>query len=160
MHVAVSPLSLRDTWSGWLASRPWDLFVTLTSSKRTHPEALHKRFRHCLHLVSDDLYGRAVTRRGTPIEYVTGMERHRSGWPHSHHLVRMPGVDISDPAQFSLEHWQKRLSETGGWVWLSVPRSQGDVVGYVTKYVTKEGDLVLSDNLSPCEDPYPSLLLR
>lgn len=151
--------SLRDAWSEWLSHRPWDLFATLTADGRSHPEALHKRFRYCVHKISDDLYGRAQTRIACPIEYVNGIERHKSGWPHSHALLRMPGVDMRDPSQFSLAYWQRFMSDTGGWAWLSVPRGQGDVVGYVTKYVAKEGDLAFSDNLSPVVDPTPQLAL-
>src|SRR6185437_13212033 len=97
-RVAV-PTPLRDAWSEWLSRRPWDLFLTLTSDHRTHPEALHKRFRYCVHMISDELYGRRETRRrGTPIEYVNGIERHKSGWTHSHALLRVPGVDLEDRA--------------------------------------------------------------
>jgi hypothetical protein len=149
--------SHRDAWSGWLALRPWDLFLTLTSDHRTHPEALHKRFRWYVHKISDELYGRSVTRRGCPIEYVNGIERHKTGWPHSHALLRLPDVDLADRAQFSLAEWQRFMTETGGWCWLSRPRSQGDVTSYVTKYVVKDGELVLSDNLSPAIDPNPQL---
>lgn len=154
--VVVSP-TLRGAWSEWLSQRPWDLFLTLTSDHRTHPEALHKRFLYCVHQMSDELYGRSVTRRGTPIEYVNGIERHKSGWPHSHALLRFPGVDLADPLQLNLAAWKKRIDETGGFSWPSRPRQQGDVVSYVTKYVTKDGELVLSDNLSPAVDLRPAL---
>jgi hypothetical protein len=154
----LSNQAVRDAWTDWLASRPWDLFVTLTSEHRSHPEALHKRFRYVSHKVSDDVYGRGVTRKGrSPIEWVNGIERHKSGWPHSHALLRLPGVDMKDPTQFSLAYWQEWITNTGGWAWLSVPRVQEDVTSYVTKYVTKDGDLVLSPNLSPVFDPTPRL---
>jgi hypothetical protein len=148
---------MRDVWAQWLSARPWDLFLTLTSDHKTHPEALHKRFRYCVNNICDELYGRATRRKGNPIEYVAGIERHKSGWPHSHALLRMPGVDLADRYQFSLAHWQEWISGTGGWAWLSVPRAQTDVVSYVTKYVLKEGDLILSDNLSPSVDRTPRL---
>lgn len=89
---------------------------------------------------------------------MNGIERHKSGWPHSHALLRVPGVDLSDREQLSLADWQARISATGGWSWLTRPRDQVDVTSYVTKYVTG-GDLVLSDNLSPAFDPTPPLRL-
>ena len=151
-------LEAREGWNVWLSSRPWDLFVTLTSDHRTHPEALHKRLQYCCNTMCDELYGRAVRRkRRNPIEYVNGIERHKTGWPHSHALLRLPGVDVSDREQFSLAEWQKWITGTGGFAWLSPPRSQGDVVSYVTKYVTKDGELALSDNLSPAVDRTPPL---
>lgn len=149
---------LRDAWGAWLASRPWDLFLTLTSERRTHPEALHKRFRYCVHKISDELYGRARTRRGTPIEYVNGIERHKSGWPHSHALLRVPGVDLADPRQLNLVRWQKFICDTGGWCRLERPISSADTTRYVTKYVTKDGELALSPNLSPAVELTPALL--
>ena len=160
----VSALNLRlsrraaESYAQWLSGRPWDLFVTLTSDHRTHPEALHKRFRYCVMQMSDALYGRSQTRRACPIEFVNGIERHKSGWPHSHALLRFPGVDLSDPAQFGLAEWQARVTESGGWSWLTRPRVQSDVVSYVTKYVTKEGDLLFSAQFSPLLDPLPDLL--
>jgi hypothetical protein len=110
--------------------------------------------------MSNELYGRSRTRRSCPIEYVNGLERHKSGWPHSHALLRFPDVDLSDRDQFSLAEWQQRVTDTGGFSWLSRPRNQGDVVGYVTKYVTKDGALELSPNLSPAVDVRPSLCLN
>ncbi len=150
--------TLRESWAEWLSQRPWDLFLTLTSEHRTHPEALHKRFCWYRNQMSDELYGRSVTRRCNPIEFVNGIERHKSGFPHSHALLRLPNVDLAERSQFSLADWQQRMSKTGGWAWLSRPRDQADVTSYVTKYVTKDGELVLSDNLSPAVDPLPSLL--
>ena len=134
-----------------MGHRPWDLFLTLTSSRRTHPEALHKRFRYCTHKIADHLYGRHWERRGQGVEYVCGMERHKSGWPHSHALLRMPNIDLADANQFNLGYWQKFIGETGGHCWLERPKNQGDVVAYTTKYVLKEGDIILSENLNPLE---------
>lgn len=145
------PAGLRDAWAEWLGHRPWDLFLTLTSARRTHPEALHKRLRYCCHSISDFLYGKHWERRGKGVEWVCGMERHKSGWPHSHSLLRLPGVDLADGNQFNLGYWQKWIADTGGHCWLERPRSQEDVVAYTTKYVLKEGDLELSPNLNPLE---------
>lgn len=145
------PVELRDSWAGWIGHRPWDLFLTLTSSKRTHPEALHKRFRYCVHKMADQVYGKHWQRRVSGIEYVVGMERHRSGWPHSHAVLRVPEVDVSDRSQFSLAHWKRFIDETGGFCKLERPRDQGDVVSYCIKYLLKEGDLHLSGNLNPLE---------
>lgn len=150
-------MSVRDSWSEWLGQRPWDLFLTLTSDHRTHPEALHKRFRHCVHLMADEIYGRPRCRKACPVEFVNGIERHKSGWPHSHALLRMPDVDLADRSQFSLSDWQRRITDTGGFCWLTRPRVQADVVSYVTKYVTKDGELLFSGNLSPSVDALPSL---
>ena len=145
------PVPLRAAYADWLGHRPWVLMATVTSERRTHPEALHKRIRYCWHKVADHLYGRHWARRGEGIEYVCGMERHKSGWPHSHVLLRLANVDLSDAGQFNLAYWQKWMTETGGFVRLDRPRSQADVISYCAKYVVKDGDLILSDNLNPLE---------
>lgn len=156
MRQAVDP-KLRPAWTAWLSQRPWDLYLTLTEDGRSHPEKLHKRWLYCRTQISTSLYGRAQTRRRNPIEYVAGIERHKSWNPHSHILIRTPDVDLADQEQFSLAHWQKFISATGGWCWLERPSSSADVTAYVTKYVTKDGELILSENLSPSFDPNPPL---
>lgn len=149
-HVVAVPY--REAWAEWLGHRPWDLFLTLTSEKRTHPEALQKRFRYCVHKIADSVYGKHWERRGGEVpEYVVGMERHRSGWPHSHAVIRLPNVDLADAGHFSLAYWQKWISDTGGFCHLTRPRAQADVLSYCAKYVLKEGDLILSDSLNPYE---------
>jgi len=67
---------------------------------------------------------------------------------------------MADPAQFNLGEWQKFITETGGWCWLEVPKCQGDVVTYCTKYVLKDGDLTLSDNLNPYEHDQQMALFK
>lgn len=144
------PESLRDAWGTWLGKQPWDLFVTLTSEKQTHPEAMLKRFRYCMHKASDHVYGRNWDRRGTGLQWVVGIERTKRGWPHCHAVVAFPSCDIRGPSGrgiFDLGYWQKWMSDTGGHAWLQIPRSEDAVVSYVTKYVTKDGDLELSPSV-------------
>ena len=153
-------MTLRGAWAEWLGHRPWELFLTLTSARRTHPEALHKRFRYCTHKIADHLWGRHWERRGHGVEYVFGLERHKTGWPHGHAVIRIPDVDLADQGQFSLAYWQRFITETGGHCRLDRPRGQADVLSYTTKYVLKEGDLILSDNLNPLESGSQLALLQ
>jgi hypothetical protein len=151
-HVAPS---LRETWAEWISAQPWDLFVTLTSEKQTHPEAMLKRFRYCMNVASTHVYGRARKPNHPALQWLVGLERTKQGWPHSHAVVRFPLVDIRGPegrAVFDLAYWHKWMSETGGFAWLELPRSSAAVVAYVSKYVVKDGELVWSRN---CEFPAP-----
>jgi hypothetical protein len=141
-------LGLRPTWSEWISRQPWDLFVTLTSEKQTHPEAMLKRFRYCMHTASDHVYGKNWDRRGTGLQWLCGLERTKQGWPHSHAVVRFPLVDIRGPegkAVFDLAYWHHKFSD-GGFAWLELPRSELAVVNYVSKYVVKDGELEWSRN--------------
>lgn len=139
--------TLRGSWGDWIGAQPWDLFVTLTSEKQTHPEAMLKRFRYCTHKVNDHVYGRRWERRGEGVQWVAGLERTKQGWPHSHAVVRFPGRDIRGAAGrniFDLGYWQGWMTDTGGFAWLELPKSEQAVVAYVTKYVVKDGELELS----------------
>ena len=142
--------SIRESWAEWIGRQPWDLFVTLTSEKQTHPEAMLKRFRYCMNKASDHVYGRNWDRRQSGLQWVVGLERTKQGWPHSHGVVRFPLVDIRGPvgAQvFDLGYWQRWMTDTGGFAWLEIPRSSQAVVNYVAKYVCKDGELELSPNV-------------
>lgn len=141
------PQNLRETWGEWLGRQPWDLFVTLTSDRLTHPEAMLKRFRYCMHKASDHVYGRNWDRRQGGLQWVVGIERTKQGWPHSHAVVRFPTIDIKGPEGrqvFDLGYWQSWMTATGGFAWLELPRSEAAVVQYVCKYVVKDGDLEVS----------------
>ena len=155
--------SLRESWGAWIGAQPWDLFVTLTSEKQTHPEAMLKRFRYCMHKASDHVYGRRWERRGQGLQWVTGLERTKQGWPHSHAVVRFPGVDIRGQdgrAIFDLGYWQRWMTDTGGYAWLELPRSEAAVVQYVTKYVVKDGELELSPTVEFAQVPGHQLQLH
>jgi len=148
--------SLRATWADWISAQPWDLFVTLTSEKQTHPEAMLKRFRYCMRKASDHVYGKNWERRGTGLQWLCGLERTKQGWPHSHAVVRFPDLELASQdgrRVFDLGYWNQKFSETGGFSYLSLPRSETAVVAYVSKYVCKDGDLEWSAN---CEFPKPA----
>ena len=141
--------AVRDAWAGWLSSAPWDLFLTLTDGGYPHPEAMLKRGRYFCAKVNERLYGKHWQRRGEGIEYVTGLELQKRGSCHTHSLLRLPNHDVRDREQFSLAYWQRFATSLGGFAWLEIPRDTADVTGYVTKYVLKDGELVLSGNLNP-----------
>lgn len=147
--------SLRSTWGDWVGQQWWDLFVTLTPEKQTHPEAMQKRFRYVANKYSVHCYGRNWERRGTGVQWLVGLERFKSGWPHCHGVMRFPGFVLASPEGrdiFDLGYWSKWTTETGGFAWLSLARSQQAVVNYVSKYVVKDGELHWSSN---CEFPAP-----
>jgi hypothetical protein len=154
--------TLRGSWGEWIGRQPWDLFVTLTSEKQTHPEAMLKRFRYCMNKASDHVYGRSRKPQDRRLQWVAGLERTKQGWPHSHAVVRFPGTDIRGQEGrniFDLGYWQKWMTATGGFAWLEIPRSEQAVVQYVTKYVVKDGELELSRTVDFAQAPGSQLLL-
>jgi len=158
---SVTP-SLRDAYGEWISGQPWDLFTTMThdprgphGERKTHPEAMLKRWGYCMNKASKHLYGNNWKRHGLGLQWLVGVERHQSWMPHLHGLVRFPLVDIRGPegkAIFDLAYWQKWMTETGGFCRLDLPRSEQAVVQYVTKYVIKDGEIHWSDN---CQFPKP-----
>lgn len=139
----------REAWADWLSHEPWDVFVTLTDPGLSHPEHMAKRFRYFENSINRTLYGNKFRKKGLGIETVVGLERQARGSVHAHGLVRLPDHDARNPQHFSLRYWQKFATDLGGWARLDVPRNSTDVVAYVTKYVCKEGDLILGRTFNP-----------
>lgn len=139
----------REAWSTWLSAEKWDVFLTLTDPGLSHPEHMAKRWRFFETTVNKSLYGKNFRRKGLGIETIVGLERQQRGSVHAHGLIRLPDHDAKDPNQFSWRHWQKFASNLGGWAKLDIPRSSADVVDYVTKYVVKDGELIIGPNFNP-----------
>lgn len=139
----------RDAWAHWLSAEKWDVFLTLTDPGMSHPESMYKRWRYFVNNVNKSLYGRHFYRRTPGIEEVVGLERQQRGSVHAHGLIRLPDHDVNDPTQFPWKYWQKFASDLGGWAMLDIPKSSDAVVDYVTKYVCKEGDLVIGPGFNP-----------
>lgn len=136
--------SNREAWATWISGTTWQAFLTMTSEGRTHPEALLKRFRYCTHIANDAIYGRRWERRDQGCQWVAGVERHQSGWPHLHAVLRFPEFDLAgDQGRefFPIAPWQERFTQTGGICRLDIARSSEATVAYVTKYVVKDGEL-------------------
>lgn len=149
MDVRTMQIEAHQAYTQWLGSRPFDLFVTLTDPGLSHPEHMYKRTRYLMALMNRKLYGRNWKKRTDGIEHVIGLERQKRGSVHSHSLIRIPTLDVRDREQFPLTYWHKVVNSLGGHGKIELPKSQSDVVDYVTKYVCKEGEIYLSDNLNP-----------
>jgi hypothetical protein len=129
----------------WLADMTrWDVFGTLTydpkrcrlipgrrDGERSMP-GMDEVKRHAYRWLR-----RGPFAVGQPVQAaVVGIERHKSGWPHMHTLLKFPtGVQkglLSGMGQaWFAEH---------GYAKLELPRSRDDVAIYVAKYVSKDID--------------------
>jgi hypothetical protein len=139
-------MSVAGAYGQWLARWPWQLFVTITSERRTSPEGIFKRFRHHIAQVNDELHGRHWRRDGKGAAWVAGVERHKSGNPHLHALVYVPSLDLRDRRVFSLDDWQPRFSD-GGFAWLELVHVVERVSTYLAKYILKDGDIHIAPSL-------------
>lgn len=154
--ATVTP-TLHDAWATWIThGKPWQLFLTMTTESRSHPEAVLKRFRYCTHLANDAVYGRRWERRDQGCQWVAGIERHKSWNPHLHAVLTFPDFDMAGEMGrtfFPVRPWQERFTETGGICRLDLVRSTEDVASYVSKYVVKDGELHWSRHVSFAQAP-------
>ena len=135
-----------EAFGHWLSQEHWDALLTITDPGMSHPEAMLKQTRWFMNSVNRRLYGRKFYKRGEGIEYVIALERQKRGSVHSHSLIRLSDHALSN----EIVRYMKDLTEQcSGWSRVEIPRSQLDTVNYVCKYVTKDGDLHLSDTYDP-----------
>jgi len=165
----------REAWGELVGRYVWDEFQTLTFRNPQHPETALKAWRwfcfHRLHLeaaarglcrmeVKDvcDAYGRKMftaTRYGgtfangyregrrayLPV-WIVGLERHQSGLIHLHALWKSPQRLDDMSRHRARELWGKHYGRNT----IDVPADQSAVVSYVSKYVTKGGEIEFSQS--------------
>ena len=88
--------------------------------------------------------------KAVPI-WVLGIEAHRTGSLHLHAIIKSRPFLSDLTRRVGWEIWKLDGSHGGmgmGLARLEPPRSQGDVRGYVSKYVTKGGEIVLGDSFN------------
>lgn len=112
----------------------WRLFITLTfEDDEVSLVTARSKFRKLIQILNSDLLGHHYTRMvgHCYFSYVIAWERQKRGAWHIHMLT-------DDNVNLDLLHavW-KRLS---GFAWNSIVRDQS-IVGYLTKYISKGGDL-------------------
>jgi hypothetical protein len=125
------------------------LFLTQTFTHRTHPEAVEKAHRHTLNLLNRELHGNNWKRRGIDgAQSIMGIERHKSGFPHSHAVIGHPDLDLG-AADYSALRRQLRNTcfEEWGIATLEVAESPAHCNAYIAKYVCKDGEICISARL-------------
>ena len=132
-----------DEYADWIAqAHAWQWFVTMTSRKRTHPEALFKTFRLAVNLMSRHYLGRRPKLHHR-IVWVAALERHKSGNPHLHALM-WHRDDLNRFSPTSRKEFKATLEHLSGWAKVELPARNGSVCGYVAKYLAKDGELQFS----------------
>lgn len=126
--VTVEQLEIRDAYSNWIASLPWDYFLTITF-REPCPMRRQESVTHAV--------GQTLKSRYEPIENLALFaEPHKSSNLHLHGLVKM-----ADFTPEILSHcrrdMQQFLSDKFGRSQAAFPRQVGDVAKYVAKYCTK-----------------------
>ena len=82
--------------------------------------------------------------------YCLGVEPHRRGDLHAHAVIRFT-TPFEMQRSVGWRIWTTddlALSMNNGWSRIEPPKSQGDVLGYCSKYVTKGGEMFLSHSFN------------
>lgn len=126
----------------------------------THPETVVKAHRYTLNVLNTELHGNHWRRRGViGAQSLLGVERHKSGQPHSHAVIGHPDLDLGAP-EFSALRRSLRLTceDEWGFAKLEVAESSAHCNAYVAKYIVKDGEIVISDRLEALNTGQLSLL--
>lgn len=142
-----------------LRRTPWQQFWTLTFrvSKAgrfggMHGEAADKAFRYFVSCINRELYGpKWSTKWHRGIQWARGQEFHRDGRLHFHAVAAAPNDDLN--RLISRYEWHEFWYREFGRNQIEAPRSQADITGYVSKYVTKGGEVDFSKNFGAWKPP-------
>ncbi len=142
---------LQEAWVEFLSPFQFQWFCTLTFERNVHPEAGFKTFRRFVNELNRDLYGRhwMKTAQGG-IYWIVALERQKRGVIHFHALIGSP-EDLNRIARRLT--WMDRWQQLAGYARIEPIRDDTAVRRYVTKYVTKGGDIEFSKNLSWSQQP-------
>ena len=142
----LKPLKYRvqDGWAEFIDRYPWEWFVTLTFTDVIHPEAALKSMRTWLSMLNEELFGRRWYKhvpRG--VYWVAAIEYQKRGVIHLHLLIN--GVGDTHRKTW-MKNWELMGNKNGFPRILPVITNKA-VSRYLSKYVTKDGEIFLSNNL-------------
>ncbi len=137
----------------------WQQFWTLTfrieEAGRTggvHPEKADKAFRFFASCINREIYGpKWSTKSHGGIQWARGQEFHKDGRLHFHAVAAAPTDDLN--RLMSRYQWHEFWFKEFGRNRIEAPRSQLDITGYVSKYVTKGGVVDVSKNFGAWTPP-------
>lgn len=172
----VSDTRTEDAWAEFLRRYPAHCFATLTfrrekhwtdkltgqvrvvnrtgSGGSMHPEAADKAFRFFVSSINREIYGpKWGSRWHRGIQWARGQEFHKDGRLHFHALLSAPTGDLNHlVSRYAWHEWWYREF---GRNQIEQPRSQRDVASYVSKYVSKDGQVDFSPNFGAWTPPRP-----
>ena len=145
LEAKLSPrYQLRRALGEFFDQWPWEWFVTLTFSEKTGEERAKKLFRTWSSMLSRDIYGpRWHKRESRGVTFIVAVERHKSGNIHLHALL----AGVGDTRRLTwMDNWEN-LDRIAGYSRIYAVQNNAAVTRYVTKYVVKGGEFVISENL-------------
>lgn len=149
----------RDAYAQVLSREPWHWFCTLTFNPKHHAklggvgyEKADKAYRYFIRCINESLYGNRWMSRAPHggIVWARGTEFHKNGRVHFHALLAAPDRDLNSVSRYQWHEWWYREF---GRNQIEMPASQVDVNSYVSKYVTKGGEVDFSRNFGEARPP-------
>lgn len=143
---------LRQSWADWINSRDWQLFITFTFIDRIHPIAAERYLHTFFNKQNRRIYGRNYQKRPLCLVWIAGLEYQKRNVVHFHALVANVPADYRYQAGYM--DW-KSIGNNAGNIQIEKIRTLSDAIFYVTKYVTKEGDIILCPQLELSQECGP-----
>jgi hypothetical protein len=134
----------RTAWGDFIARWPWEWFATFTFTDDTHPERATKLYRVWVNRLNKSLFGpRWHKRKPYGVYWILAIEYQKSGRIHLHALI----TGVRETRRFDwMDDWFD-LDKLAGYPRIFPVENQIGVSKYVTKYVSKDGDIYFSNNL-------------
>ncbi len=152
-HCPVSALDRRrvaQAWGKWMPDFGVSVFGTFTYDparwRNPHPEQIEKHLLGVADKTSRLVYGNNYARRGVPgLQFIAGVEPHKSGKLHAHALLGDPlcnaGSSDGEGLRAAIDElWQERY----GFARIECSRDPTAAAAYLSKYVLKQGEIVIS----------------
>ena len=135
---------VRDGWAELIGRYPWEWFVTLTFTDDIHPEAAMKSMRVWLSKLNREVFGHRWHKKPPyGVYWVAAIEYQKRGVIHLHLLIN--GVGETRRLTY-MDIWAE-MGNKNGWARVEPVETNNAVSMYLSKYVTKDGEIYLSNNL-------------
>lgn len=144
--------ALHDAWSEFLKTQPWQWFVTFTFKEEIHPEAASKLFNLWINKLNRTLYSKRWKKsKQGGCKWVRALEWQKRGVLHYHALIA--NVGYADRVTWANYWTELGESSKAGFIKIDqYDESLGGAEAYLSKYVTKDGDIDISPNFESKPD--------
>ena len=154
-----TPDPVAVAYADMLSAQPWHWFCTLTFRPQHEGklggvgfEKADKAYRWFVKQINADLWGNNWKRKPHGgLVWARGQEFHKSGRIHFHAVMASPVGDLNEVA--GRYRWHEFWYREFGRNQIERPNSQSDVLDYVSKYVTKDGEVDFSPNFGQVLPP-------
>lgn len=140
--------AVRDGYVQFLNQWDWEWYFTLTFCEDVHPEQADKLFNKWIRILSKKYYGAKYYKRNQFIDWVRSSEYQKRGALHYHGLLNAPDKFNQFEAMKTWENLDVDFmveGKTGMAIIYKADQPAAEI--YITKYVSKETNVDISENL-------------